>query len=189
MANGYVQVPPDSMGKKMQTFENTISAQVVESEAVVLTASAGTEIGTSGAPVRAASTGTTVQPAALYQAAVAVGVANPLYVQGALTTSGTVTATLAAETTKVIGTVNQGTSPWVVSGAVTTSGTSTVIGTLTHNNAAPAATEVGVLSALANASAPTYTEGKQVLLSTDLNGNLRIFGSFTGTVTGTNNIT
>lgn len=39
----------------------------------------------------------------------------------AVTNAGTfaVQATLAAETTKVIGTVNQGTSPWVVSGAVT----------------------------------------------------------------------
>jgi len=36
--------------------------------------------------------------------------------------SGTVTATLAAETTKVIGTVNQGTSPWVVSGTITATG-------------------------------------------------------------------
>jgi hypothetical protein len=34
-----------------------------------------------------------------------------------------VQATLSAETTKVIGTVNQGTSPWVVSGAVTNAGT------------------------------------------------------------------
>lgn len=39
----------------------------------------------------------------------------------AVTNTGTfaVQATLAAETTKVIGTVNQGTSPWVVSGTVT----------------------------------------------------------------------
>ncbi len=37
-----------------------------------------------------------------------------------ITDSGSVTnATLSAETTKVIGTVNQGTSPWVISGAVT----------------------------------------------------------------------
>ncbi len=45
----------------------------------------------------------------------------------AVTNAGTfaVQATLAAETTKVIGTVNQGTSPWVISGAVTTSGTVT----------------------------------------------------------------
>jgi hypothetical protein len=34
-----------------------------------------------------------------------------------------VQATLNAETTKVIGTVNQGTSPWVISGAVTNAGT------------------------------------------------------------------
>lgn len=40
----------------------------------------------------------------------------------ALPISGSVNATLAAETTKVIGTVNQGTSPWVVSGTVTASG-------------------------------------------------------------------
>ena len=40
----------------------------------------------------------------------------------ALTTSDAISATLAAETTKVIGTVNQGTSPWVVSGSVTTGG-------------------------------------------------------------------
>lgn len=33
--------------------------------------------------------------------------------------SGAVTATLSAETTKVIGTVNQGTSPWVISGSLT----------------------------------------------------------------------
>jgi hypothetical protein len=81
---------------------------------------------------------------------------------------------LNAETTKVIGTVNQGTSPWVVSGTVTSSGTATVVGTLTNNNAAPAATEVGVLPALANAAAPTWTEGDQVLESVDLKGNQRV---------------
>jgi hypothetical protein len=38
----------------------------------------------------------------------------------AVPVSGAITVTLDAETTKVIGTVNQGTSPWVISGAVTT---------------------------------------------------------------------
>ena len=169
MANGYVQVPPDSTGKKMQTFENTISAQVVESEAVVLTASAGTEIGTSGAPVRTDPTGTTVQPAALYQAAVAVGVANPLYVQGALTTSGTVTATLAAETTKVIGTVNQGTSPWVVSGAVTTSGT--VAATL-------AAETNKVIGTVNQGTSPWVVSGAVTLTSTTITGSVAVTGTF-----------
>jgi hypothetical protein len=57
-------------------------------------------------------------------------------IKAIVTNAGTfaVQATLAAETTKVIGTVNQGTSPWVVSGTVTArlndgSGTSIVSGT------------------------------------------------------------
>ena len=49
-----------------------------------------------------------------------------------------------------------------------------IIGTLTNNNAAPAATEIGVLPALANAAAPTWTEGDQVLESVDLAGNQRV---------------
>jgi hypothetical protein len=50
----------------------------------------------------------------------------------AVTNAGTfvVQATLAAETTKVIGTVNQGTSPWIISGAVTNAGTFAVQATL-----------------------------------------------------------
>jgi len=68
-------------------------------------------------------------------------------------TSTTITGTVA---------VTQSTSPWVVSG------------NLTHNNAAPAANNVGVLPAVASTAAPTYTTGDQVLLSTDLAGNLRV---------------
>jgi|SRR5665213_449309 len=115
-----------------------------------------------------------------------------------ITDTGSVTnATLSAETTKVIGTVNQGTSPWVTSLASTTitgnvtvvqptgtnlhvvvdsgsSLTAAVTGTLTNNNAAPAATNIGVLPAVANAANPTWTEGDQVLLSEDLSGHLRV---------------
>src|SRR5271163_1178819 len=98
-------------------------------------------------------------------------------------TSTTITGTVA---------VTQSTSPWVVSltsttitgtVAVTQSGTWTVqqggapwsqVGTLTHNNAAPAANNVGALVAVASTAAPTYTTGDQVLLSTDLAGNLRV---------------
>lgn len=50
-------------------------------------------------------------------------------------------------------------------------------GSLTTNAAAPAANNIGVLPAVANAAAPTYTEGYQVLLSTDLSGALRVTGS------------
>jgi hypothetical protein len=81
-------------------------------------------------------------------------------------TSTTITGTVA---------VTQSTSPWVVSLASTTiTGTVTVAGNLTHNNAAPTATNIGVLPAVASTAAPTYTTGDQVLLSTDLAGNLRV---------------
>lgn len=43
----------------------------------------------------------------------------------------------------------------------------------THNNAAPGATNIGVLSGIANAAAPVVTEGNQVSLSTNLAGSLR----------------
>jgi len=50
----------------------------------------------------------------------------------------------------------------------------TTAGNLTNNTAAPAATNIGVLNARANAAVPSWTEGNQVLLSTDLTGNLRV---------------
>src|SRR5271155_2415224 len=62
-----------------------------------------------------------------------------------------------------------------------------VTGTLTHNNAAPIGNNFGVLPAVASSANPTYTAGDQVLLSTDLSGNLRVNATFTGTAT--NNIT
>lgn len=49
-----------------------------------------------------------------------------------------------------------------------------VRGAKTNNNAAPDATEIGDLPALANASPPSSTEGNEVKLSIDLKGNLRV---------------
>jgi hypothetical protein len=102
--------------------------------------------------------------------------------------------------------VNQGTSPWVVSlasttitGTVAVTGTfwqstqpvsiaSTVVvaGNLTTNSAAPIGNNLGVLPAVASASAPTYIAGDQVLLSTDLTGALRVN---VGSVVASNDIT
>lgn len=74
-------------------------------------------------------------------------------------------------------------------------------GTKTNNNAAPGANNVGVLPALANSSAPSYTDGDQVLLSVDTTGALRVSssGTFTpaltaditatGTITNTQSVT
>lgn len=61
----------------------------------------------------------------------------------------------------------------IVSGTVGITGAIIAVGNLTNNNAAPAATNIGALTALANAVAPTWTEGNQVALSSDLGGNLR----------------
>ena len=62
----------------------------------------------------------------------------------------------------------------VTADAITFASAQPVVGNLTHNNAAPAATNVGVLPALANAVNPTFTEGDQTLLSVDLIGGLRV---------------
>jgi hypothetical protein len=88
-------------------------------------------------------------------------------------TSGTATATLRATTgegpRQVVGTVtsNQGGAPW------------SAVGTKSTNSVAPGSTNLGVLPAVANASAPSYTETAQVLLSTDLAGTLRTTGADT----------
>lgn len=66
-------------------------------------------------------------------------------------------------------------------GQVAIAGTATVAGGKTNNNAAPGATNIGALAGLANAAAPTFTEGNLVALSTDLAGNLRVTGGGGGT--------
>jgi len=69
-----------------------------------------------------------------------------------------------------------GSKPILWDGSVTFSGSlpSTVAGNLTNNNAAPTNNNLGALVAVANSSAPTWTEGKQVLLSVDTGGSLRV---------------
>jgi hypothetical protein len=70
-----------------------------------------------------------------------------------------------------------------------TGGTGMVVaGNLTNNNAAPAATNIGSLVALANAAAPTFTEGDQTLLSVNLAGALRTINTPSGTQTITGSV-
>lgn len=57
-----------------------------------------------------------------------------------------------------------------------------VQGQKTNNNAAPGATNIGTLPALANAAAPSWSEGNQVALSTDLAGNARVIDIADGPV-------
>lgn len=54
---------------------------------------------------------------------------------------------------------------------------SSVSGNLSNNTAAPSSDNIGALTAVASVAAPSYTDGRQVLLSTDLSGSLRVVGS------------
>lgn len=63
--------------------------------------------------------------------------------------------------------------------STTITGTVTVAGAKTNNNAAPGATNVGTLPALANAASPSWTEGNQVAESVDLTGRQRVRGTLT----------
>jgi hypothetical protein len=54
-----------------------------------------------------------------------------------------------------------------------------VTGTKTNNNAAPTATLLSSVNYLANAAAPSWTEGNLVLGSVDLSGNTRVIGTKT----------
>lgn len=115
----------------------------------------------------------------------------------AVTDSGSVVAaTLSAETTKVIGTVNQGTSPWVISGNLTNiSGTiSLPTGAATSANQSTEITSLGTIAALSKAedsasgsgdtgimalgvrndtvADSTNTNGDYTQLSTDVKGHI-----------------
>lgn len=83
------------------------------------------------------------------------GVTQPVSQSGAWTVSATQNGTW---------TVQQGTAPW------------SFVGNLINNNAAPVATNIGALTALAEGTlnAARYTTGEQVLLVTDLAGNTNV---------------
>src|ERR1700675_1501720 len=75
-------------------------------------------------------------------------------------------------------------TPAVTLASTTITNTVVVAGNKTNNSAAPLTTNVGTLPAIANAAAPSWTEGNQVALSEDLAGNLRVTMTST-TITGT----
>ena len=70
--------------------------------------------------------------------------------------------------------VTDSTSTTAVTQATASNLNAAVVGTKTNNNAAPGATNVGTLPAVANAAAQTWTEGDQVALSVDLSGHQRV---------------
>lgn len=144
-----------------------------------------TEIGSASAPIRTDPTGTTSQPVTQ-----ATGTnLHTVLDSGTLTTVTTVT-TVGAVTaitnalpagTNVIGHViaDSGSTTAVTGNVTAVSATAAnlkaeIVGTKSNNGGTPGATNLGVLPAVANTSAPSYTDTDQVALSTDLNGALRV---------------
>jgi len=107
--------------------------------------------------------------------------------QSAVPVSGTVTTTPPANASTNIAQIN-GVTPLMGNGVTGTGSLRVTIasdntsnsnawlvqGGKTNNNAAPGATNLGSLPAVANAAAPTWTEGNQVSQSSDLSGNQRV---------------
>jgi hypothetical protein len=107
------------------------------------------------------------------------------YYLGAAVSKTNPIATTISDGTNVItaaisayGTAPTGTEVMGVNAFITN--TPAVTGNKTNNNAAPGATNLGVLPALANAASPTWTEGDLVLESVDLTGRQRIRGTLSG---------
>ncbi len=87
--------------------------------------------------------------------------------------TGAQRVTIASDSTGTIAATESGT--WTVQPGNTANTTAWLMaGGKTNNNAAPGATNLGMLGGLANAAAPTWTEGNQVSFSADLAGNIRV---------------
>jgi len=150
----------DDTGTTAVTENNAGVARITAQRAVHMNLrnNSGTEIGTSGNPVRTDPTGSTTQPV-----------------------SGTVTAN-AGTGTFFDGIIKDGTGDTtqanVIGGRLQVENYNA---NLAADNSTNSTSKVPVLGARANASAPTWTEGNQVPLSTDLSGALRVTGGTAAT--------
>lgn len=155
------------------TVTNTVAENLVQVAGVTLGATAVTAYGTA--------------PAAANVPGVNAFITNtPAVTLASTTITGNVTVVQPTGTNLHV-VLDSGTT--VVTQPTAANLNATVVGTLTNNNAAPAATNVGALVARANAAAPSWTEGNQVLLSEDLTGNLRVITGTGSTTAVTGNVT
>lgn len=166
MANAYIQVPPQSTGLKVQTFENVVGGQTVEAEAVTLVQSSdNTEVGTAAQPLRTDPTGSTTQPVS---GTVAIG-AGSAVIGHVIADTGSTTAVTGnvavtnAGLTNIDVALSTRTKPADQQHAIIDSGTVTAVTSVTNpvstktalTASAPTAATVGVASAQAVAAAAT----------------------------------
>jgi len=157
LSDSYVILPDDSSftGKKVDNEQVTVSGTDVQRQRVQIAGSAETEIA-------------------------GVTAANGLDVDVTRVT-GTVTvgdggSTLSVDDAGTTLSVDDGGGSLTVDGTVSINGTPSVTGSKTPNLAVPGSTNIGVLGAVANNSAPTMAEGFLNPLSVDLAGSLRVTG-------------
>ncbi|HEV7675088.1 MAG TPA: hypothetical protein VGQ12_11215 [Candidatus Angelobacter sp.] len=126
----------------------------------------GNQLGLSASPVRTDPTGTTTQPVSGTVSLTSGQQVKPSDGTNVITVKAASTQAAATDTSEVVQ-LNpnqpQFTTPLNVQGAKT------------NNNAAPGATNLGTLPAIANAAPPGWTEGNQVHQSQDLGGNTRVY--------------
>jgi len=147
MSNNFVQVPPNSTGLKMQTFENTVSANTVEAEAVVLVHSDGTEAAVAAQPLQVSLANTATNATAVTVGQATGSNLHTVVDSGTVTTVSTVTTVGAV--TAITNALPSGTN--VIGHVIVDSGTVTAVTTVgavtAITNALPAGTNaLGVVS-------------------------------------------
>lgn len=183
--SGTVSLPTGASTAALQTTGNTSLATIATNTTNTTVAQGSATSGQPGQLVQGAVTTGAPAYTTAQTSPLSLTTAGGLRIDGSGTTqpvsnAGTfaVQATLAAETTKVIGTVNQGTSPWVVSGTVTANAGT---GNFTVVNGGTFATQVTSLPAL---PAGTNVIGHVI---TDTGSTTAVTGNVTVTqATGTN---
>lgn len=148
----------DGAGNLVTSTSNALDINIKTGNPTSITANAGTNLNTSALALETggnlATIAGTVTSSVAQDNVKQINGVTPLMGNGT-TGTGSLRVTLASDTTS-------------------NSNAFLVAGNKTNNNAAPAATQLGVMPALANAAAPSWTEGDQVLDSSDLSGNKRV---------------
>ena len=172
LANGNGVVP--TQGGNVLSATNGIFANVLQGNAVLSATNGlfsnllqGNAVLSTSNPIFVTGTGTAGSAAT-----------NPITVQG-ISGGTNFPVILNAETTKVIGEVNQGTSPWVVSNGGTfavqaSPGTIATWGLMSGTTPGTAPTNTQVIGGIYNSSAPSPTTGQTLPLQEDLSGNLDV---------------
>lgn len=157
MADSYVVLPDDSSftGKKVDNTQVTVSGLDVQRQRTVIAGEGDTDLA-------------------------GVDVTYGLDVDVTRVT-GTVTvgdggSTLSVDDGGAALSVDDGGGSITIDGIVSITGTPAVTGSKSNNLSVPGTTNVGVLPAVASASAPSLTEGFLNAISMDLNGAVRVTG-------------